>query len=261
MLLRAKEAAEDLGYTVLHLYVDGLWIRHPDGTAAALDAVIEEIVRRTGLPICIEGIYRWIAFLPSRQDARVPVANRYFGVFQDGTSKIRGIEARRHDTPPFIARAQLRLLQTLAAAPDAPLKARLPDAVAVLRDCLAALGAGQVHPAELLVSHRVGREQEAYKVRSPAARALAQLAAAGKPLRPGQRVRFVYTRGEPGVYAWGLPAPLDPAYIDAARYGALLLRAAASLLQPLIDEKALGRWVGGDAEQLPLQYALPHNML
>ena len=145
--------------------------------------------------------------------------------------------------------------------PNVPLAARLPDAVAVLRDCLAALGAGQVHPAELLVSHRVGREQEAYKVRSPAARALAQLAAAGKPLRPGQRVRFVYTRGEPGVYAWGLPAPLDPAYIDAARYGALLLRAAASLLQPLIDEKALGRWVGGDAEQLPLQYALPHNML
>ena len=261
MLLRAKEAAEDLGYTVLHLYVDGLWIRHPDGTAAALDTVIEEIVRRTGLPICIEGIYRWIAFLPSRQDARVPVANRYFGVFQDGGHKIRGIEARRHDTPPFIARAQLRLLETLAVVPDAPLSARLPDAVALLRDCLAALDAGQVHPAELLVSHRVGRAPEAYKVRSPAARALAQLAAAGKPLRPGQYVRFVYTRGEPGVYAWGLPAPLDPAHVDTTRYGALLLRAAASLLQPLIADSALARWVREGAEQLPLQYTLPHNLI
>ncbi len=145
--------------------------------------------------------------------------------------------------------------------PNAPLAARLPDAVAVLRDCLAALDAGQVHPAELLVSHRVGREPEAYKVRSPAARALAQLAAAGKPLRPGQRVRFLYTRGAPGVYAWGLPTPLDPAHIDTARYGVLLRRAAAALLQPLIDEQALGRWLSGEAGQLPLPYSLPHNLL
>ncbi len=26
-LLRAKEAAEDLGFTVLHMYVDGLWVK------------------------------------------------------------------------------------------------------------------------------------------------------------------------------------------------------------------------------------------
>ena len=28
-LLRAKEAAEDLGFTVLHMYVDGLWVHKP----------------------------------------------------------------------------------------------------------------------------------------------------------------------------------------------------------------------------------------
>src|SRR5690606_15270974 len=28
-LLRAKEAAEDQGYQVLHLYVDGLWVTRP----------------------------------------------------------------------------------------------------------------------------------------------------------------------------------------------------------------------------------------
>jgi DNA polymerase-2 len=28
-LLRAKEAAEDLGYEVLHMYVDGLWVKKP----------------------------------------------------------------------------------------------------------------------------------------------------------------------------------------------------------------------------------------
>ena len=63
------------------------------------------------------------------------------------------------------------------------------------------------------------------------------------------------------VPAWGLPAPLDPAEIDTARYGVLLRRAAASLLQPLIDEKALERWLNGEARQLRLQYPLVYNLL
>jgi DNA polymerase II len=33
-LLRAKEAAEDLGGTVLHIYVDGLWVKRPGWTQA-----------------------------------------------------------------------------------------------------------------------------------------------------------------------------------------------------------------------------------
>ena len=30
-----------------------------------------------------------LAFLPSRLDSRVPVPNRYFGVFQDGSIKVQ----------------------------------------------------------------------------------------------------------------------------------------------------------------------------
>jgi DNA polymerase-2 len=252
MLLQAKEAAEDLGYTVLHMYVDGLWIHHPEDTAGGLAAVMEEIIRRTALPIALEGIYRWIAFLPSRLDERVPVANRYFGVFRDGSFKVRGIEARRHDTPPFIATYQMRLLEQLAARPDESPASRLPAVVETLRRALDDLRAGAIDPADLLVSHRLSRELDAYKGQPPGARAAAQLAAAGKPQSPGRRVRFVYTLGEPGVYAWGSPEPLDRAWIDVARYEDLLLRAAANLLQPFIDEVTLRSWVAGAAQQMRL---------
>lgn len=78
------------------------------------------------------------------------------------------------------------------------------------------------------------------------------MAIAGKPQQPGRRVRFIYTLGEPGVYAWGSPAPLDPARVDLARYQDLLLRAAANLLQPFIGEAELRRWVAGEARQLRL---------
>ncbi|MCA9867550.1 MAG: hypothetical protein KC410_13775 [Anaerolineales bacterium] len=252
MLLRAKEAAEDHGYTVLHMYVDGLWIRHPTDTAGGLAAVMAEITRRTDLPIALEGIYRWVAFLPSRMDERVPVANRYFGVFDDGSFKVRGIEARRHDTPPFIAATQMRLLEQLAAVTDPAVA--LPAVVRWLGDQLADLRAGRVPPAELLVSHRLSRELGDYRARPPGARAAARLVAAGKPQPPGRRVRFIYTRGEPGVYAWGDPQPLDPARIDLARYEDLLLRAAANLLQPFIDEPSLRAWATGQAHQLRLPF-------
>ena len=80
------------------------------------DALLDEITRKTQIPIALEGIYRWVAFLPSRQDERMSVANRYFGIFDNGEIKMRGIETRRRDTPPFIVAAQMEMLKVLATA-------------------------------------------------------------------------------------------------------------------------------------------------
>ena len=38
---------------------------------------IAEITRATEIPIALEGIYRWVAFLPSRVDAEMSVVNRF----------------------------------------------------------------------------------------------------------------------------------------------------------------------------------------
>ncbi len=235
-LLRAKEAAEDLGYTVLHMYVDGLWVKKAGQKLAPADLqpLLDEILKRTGLPIALEGIYRWVVFLSSRQDARVPVANRYFGAFQDGSLKIRGIEARRHDTPAFIAQTQVEILEMLAQAQDAEaLESYLPAALAHTRSVLRALNTGQLPLEALLVRQKLSRPLEAYRSPSPAARAALQLQAIGKTMRPGQAVRFFYTRGEPGVYAWDLPEALDPQRLDLARYRKLLIRAVSAILEPL----------------------------
>jgi DNA polymerase-2 len=257
-LLRAKEAAEDLGFTVLHLYVDGMWVSKPDvpraGSraqrgAAEFQPLLEEIVERTGLPVALEGIYRWLAFLPSRVDGRVPVANRYFGVFQDGSVKVRGIAARRRDTPPFIARMQMEILAELAGvSADEPVDGRLPRILALLRRKLAALRSGQVPLEQLLVAQKLSRELSEFRTPSPVARAAAQLQAVGKTTSPGERVRFVYTRGEPGVYAWNLPEPPNPASIDIQRYSELSLRGAADMLAPFgVGEDLLRQWLFSNA--------------
>jgi DNA polymerase-2 len=234
ILLRAKEATEDLGFEVLHLYVDGMWIKKPGSvTVADFQPLLDEIVTRTGLPIGLDGVYRWVAFLPSRVDARIPVANRYFGVFQSGEIKVRGIELRRHDTPDFIKELQQQMLDILAKAPDAK-QARdlLPEVHALVRRRLADLKRGRIPVEKLIVHQTLSRELEAYRSPSPTALAARQLAGYAKDLRPGQVVRFVYTLGKPGVHAWDVPGELNNRTIDVARYSTLLERAAETIFQP-----------------------------
>lgn len=255
-LLRAKETAEEMGFTVLHMYVDGLWVKREAGnTSDMLPDLLEAITAHTGLPIALEGVYRWIAFLPSRLDTRVPVPNRYFGVFQDGRSKTRGIELRRHDTPLFIAKLQTAVLQHLART-DTPPALLLPALVPLLRRYLAALRTGQIPLEQLLITQRLSRTLDVYRTPSPAARAAAQLAAAGKQRRPGQGIRFLYTRDPSGVCAWDLPEPPPVTAVDVERYTELLLRAVYTLLQPFgIEEKMLRDWVKGNAYQMHLPLA------
>lgn len=249
-LLRAKEAAEDLGFSVLHMYVDGLWVKKSGSRQVAdFQPLLDEITHRTGLPVSLEGIYRWLAFLPSKLDARLPVPNRYFGAFKDGSLKLRGIELRRRDTPSFIIQVQMEMLQQLVNAPEpARLRDYLPEIISRLRRRLADLRAYRVSMEELLVAQKLSRELDEYRVPSPAAYAAKQLQEEGKLLRPGQMVRFLYTRGKPGVVAWDLADVPDPRTLDIERYTELLVRAAATILQPLgVNEPALRRWLLGSA--------------
>jgi DNA polymerase-2 len=254
-LLRAKEAAEEQGFEVLHLYVDGMWAVRPGASQVPdFQPLLDGIVDRTGLPISLDGIFRWVAFLPSRRDDRVPVANRYFGVFQDGEIKVRGIEARRLDTPPFIYRTQMDMLEILAeAVSPTELHARLPRVMDRLQRALDDVRLVRLPLADYLVTLRVSRTLEEFRTPSPTARALAQLRKEGKELRPGQRVRFLHLRGEPKVWAWDLPGEPARSALDTGRYRTLLLRAAGTILQPFgIPEVSLAEWAASKAVSIPL---------
>ncbi len=257
-LLTAKEAAEDDGYRVLHLYVDGLWVQRTDRPRLEDQApLLEEIARRSGLPIVLEGIYDWVAFLPSRVDERLAVPNRYFGRFQSGEIKMRGIAARRRDTPLFVKETQVELIRRLPTDPDR-LAEVLPELIAYLLGQIDALRKRNV-PIELLVTgQRLSRVLTAYRVLSPAALAARQLEAVGKYSQPGMRVYFIYTLGKPGVWAWNLPGNCPPASVDTARYIELLLRAAAEVLWPFgIAEQTVRNWLEGGGDFLSAPGVVP----
>jgi DNA polymerase elongation subunit (family B) len=96
-----------------------------------------------------------------------------------------------------------------------------------------ALKAGRVPVEKLLVSQKLSRELGEYSSPSPAARAVRQLEATGKAVRPGQRVRFLFTLGRPGVRAWDVPDQPDIRCIDVHRYRVLFERAVQTVLAPI----------------------------
>jgi len=253
-LLRAKEVAEDLGYEILHMYVDGIWVKkaakpEPDD----IRKLLEEVADRTGLPIALDGIYRWVAFLPSQLNERVPVPNRYFGVFQDGSTKVRGIEARRRDTAPLLSKTQMGILEILAKAPDVgSIQKFMPEVDRFIGSKVRALREGRVPLEDLVMRQRLSRELDAYRTPSPAARAAQQLAGIGKTMRAGQSIRFLITRGKPGIHAWDLPIEVDRKTIDIARYQTLLQRAIGTILDAVIPvEKP------PDLFDLPIRMEMP----
>ena len=257
-LLRAKDVCEENGFEVLHMYVDALWVKKRGCSQVSdFEPLIQAINDRTGLTINLDGIFRWIAFLPSKTDERVPIANRFFGVFQSGEVKVRGLEARRRDTPRWIAAVQREMIDTIGKAKYRPqLEGRILEAFQIYQRALALLKACDVPPDQMLINGKVSYALDAYKASTAAVRAARQMEAAGMPIRPGQRIRFLFTKGEADVFAWELGKPFDPKMLDTEKYTRLLAKAGAAVLMPFgLDPELLIEWSERGHIQLQLKEA------
>ena len=172
--------------------------------------LVEEIEQLTGLPLALEAVYRFVVFLPSQQCAEIPVPNRFFCVSEEGELKVRGLECRRHDTPPYIARMQREALAILAEARDfASYCAKLGEAREVYERYQARLREGSVAPEELVIRKRLTKAPASYQKNSSTAIAARQLDRAGVKLRPGENIEFIITDADSSliddrVRAWTL---------------------------------------------------------
>lgn len=233
-LLTAKEIAEAQGYSLIHAIVDSMWLTKAGATLEEYERLAADISRQTGLSILVEGMYNWIAFLPSRRSPKAPVPNRYFGRFQNETIKVRGLEVRRSDTPGFIKSAQAAMLRTLSKARTFDeCKARIPELLDELRARVDALRSGRVPLAELAISRHVSQEPGAYKTDTVLSEAAKDLASRGVQLSAGETIQLVIVDAQArdhvskakayGFYDGSLG-------YDVEKYTELLLKAAESVL-------------------------------
>jgi DNA polymerase elongation subunit (family B) len=234
ILLTASEVAQQAGYEVLHGIVDSLWVKGSQGCVRPFH-LSRMISNRTGIRMDVEGRYKWIVFLPSKATG-VGALTRYYGMFEDGKVKVRGVELRQHNTPVFLKNAQQEMLTIFKQANTAEeFRALLPTSVEVLRRFAAAIREDCVDHSELVCTTTVSKDIATYKVQTLPKSALLQLQDLGVQVQPGQSVRYLVTDETSQNYKQRVCLAekiQGTEHIDAGYYLRQLAKCAESILVP-----------------------------
>jgi len=191
-LLKTAKMAELHGFEVIHGIVDSLWLKKAGVSPKEVAQFCKEVSKIINVPLNVEGKYRWIVFLPSKVLEGVPVLNRYYGVFENGKVKMRGIDARRGDTPRFIREAQVEMIRALATSADFDdFSAKILNAIDVLREYATKLISNQIGIQDLLITKRLSKSPSGYAHDVFQAVAAKQLEKAGFEVSAGQTVRYL----------------------------------------------------------------------
>ena len=198
ILLQTIRIAESHGFEILHAIVDSIWIQKKNKDTINkndYENLKTEIENKTGFPISFEGIYKWIVFVPSKNNTIIPISNRYFGVFEDGTVKMRGIEARRHDTAEFFSNVQQSILNIMSEANSIrEVRVLMPKVRDMFQMHLKLLKNRNVPISDLVLTKRISKNVDEYENRNTVELdALLQLNNTGKSLKAGQILKYVIT--------------------------------------------------------------------
>ncbi len=192
ILLSTINLVEHHGYYVLHGIVDSLWIQ-PYTPRLTPEQLARHISTHTGIRIDIEATYHWIVFLPSK-NTDVGALNRYYGLNTAGKLRIRGVELRQKNTPPFLKVMQKEMLTTLAQAhTTTEFYEQIPHALKIPLTFYQHLLEGTVPLQDLLFTIQISRDITDYKANTLTKAALIQLRDAGIHFEPGQTVRYLVT--------------------------------------------------------------------
>lgn len=197
ILLTTIEMAHEDGWDVLHAIVDCVWLsdrngRSTDEQIKAAKDFAHRVTAHIGIPLEYEQFYEFIAFLPSRMHGAGSLT-KYWAF--DGTEyKVRGIELRQHSTPPWIRSLQQRALDLLSTGTRFNGSPNVPNLQRVLqfyRHELAQLHARKIPLEQGVISRRVSKELERYRVKNLTYAALLRAQQRGCRIPPGGTIRYV----------------------------------------------------------------------
>ncbi len=182
ILLKTKDIAEAMNFRVLHGIVDCLWVQ-----GSAVDALKERVEQETGLIAEVEH-FDWIVFEPMNDGTGA--YNRYFGRLSDGSIKVRGIAARKHDTPAYIREMQGRMLRVMAGATGiAGLDEKREEVRSIFRESVSSLPAAD--PKSMAIHRRISRLIYAHRCLEGAA--VQVYRQQGIEVAPGMKISYVVT--------------------------------------------------------------------
>ena len=243
-LLVAGEIMQKYDFELVAGIVDSLWGKYSDEhpvDSKVIEQICKEIEEATELPISHEGTYRWIVFLPRRHDPEVGVLNRYYGCFEDGSFKVRGIEIRRRDTCDFIRTAQTEALEVLAPATtkDEFFNILRTDFWKVHEKFDTMLLTRQVPPEQLFITKVIAKEPKQYVQAVHQAIAAQQLAKVGRHLQSGMKISFLVTNSTAKSTLKRVIAQelYNGEFYDIEWYRKMLRDSFTNIIPPIFSEK------------------------
>lgn len=182
ILIQTKDIAEEMGFKVLHGIVDCLWVQ-----GSHIEDFKARVEKETGLLSEVEH-FNWLVFQPMKDGGGA--YNRYFGRLSDGSIKVRGIAARRHDTPEFIRTMQDQMLTVMAKATSiAELDAMREDVRNIYHDAIMKLP--DANPKLMKIERRISRTTYAHRCIEGAA--VKSFQDRGANIAPGMKISYVVT--------------------------------------------------------------------
>lgn len=237
ILLKTMHIVENMGFDIVHGIVDSIWIRKNNTTKKEYLRLKEIIEKNTNFDLSFEGIYKWIAFLPSEIKYPFPVPNRYFGVFEDGTIKTRGIETRRHDTPLFLKQCQNEILEIMSKKDSIQdiKKYQLSLVIKKVKIFLSLLKTRKVAVEDLIFTKQLSKDYNQYNNRNTLENsAIKKLEINGENLKAGQLLQYVITDYNGHLLKRTTPIQLinyNTNY-DVKKYSELLIDTCNTILKP-----------------------------
>ncbi|MEM0311741.1 MAG: type B DNA-directed DNA polymerase [Thermoplasmatales archaeon] len=181
ILTDSVRIAEDEGFNVIHGIVDSLWLQGHGN----VENVIKRIEQKSKLRISLEGKYKWIVFLPTKESTGA--LNRYFGLKYNGEFKVRGIELRRSDFPNICKKMQQDILDIYSRVEHiSDFRKYYNDVKHVYEVYLNRIINGDVDDSDLMIDMVATRWPEYYKVNSIRKRAIES----ARTANPGDKVSF-----------------------------------------------------------------------
>ncbi|MET1101135.1 MAG: DNA-directed DNA polymerase I [Pyrodictiaceae archaeon] len=188
--LTLKKASE-LGLRVLYGDTDSLFLWNP--RRELLDELIRYVNENFGLELEVDKVYRFVTFSGLKKN--------YIGVYPEGEIDIKGLIAKKRNTPEFLKKEFAEILELIGKIEDAEGFLRLREVIKrKIQEIYNRLKSLDYNLDELAIKVALNKPLEAYTKNTPQhVKAARQLVNAGIEVSPGDIISFVKTKSGEGV--------------------------------------------------------------
>jgi len=245
-LVRTINIAMGEGFEVIYADSDSIFVKRKRAERTDYECLAQKISEETGLPISLDCHYKYLVFLHQETNPDQEATRRYFGKLMNGSLNYRGIELRRHDSPPFIKEFERKLLTILfdADCAEKVKKEQVKKAYNHVVETCNKVIQGKVSANSLIISKTLKKPVIEYKSILPHVAAAIQMRQKGKKMQSGQNIEYLYINtSQKNPLRRVVSASISDRvhYYDREKYVELVLNAAETILGIFnFEKKQLG---------------------